>query len=68
MDRWSLNELPIQDIAHISLTVTGLWDLVGIGKLEFSSAGTDDAEVVFWNIHGAERLLSLVRSLRSSAA
>jgi uncharacterized membrane protein YdbT with pleckstrin-like domain len=62
------NELPIQDIGHISLTVTGLWDLVGIGKLEFASAGAVKADVIFWNIHGAEKLLALVRSLRSSAA
>jgi uncharacterized membrane protein YdbT with pleckstrin-like domain len=60
-------ELRIQDIRSINLTTKGLSGLVGIGRLEFSSAASDDAEVVFWNTPGAEKIRDLVRSLQSAA-
>jgi uncharacterized membrane protein YdbT with pleckstrin-like domain len=62
------NELRIQDIRSINLTTTGLSGLVGIGRLEFSSAATDDADVIFWNTPGAEKIRDMVRSLQTSAA
>jgi uncharacterized membrane protein YdbT with pleckstrin-like domain len=59
------NEIRIQDIRSINLTMKGLPGFAGIGRLEFSSAATDDAEVVFWNVPGAEKLRDMVRSLQS---
>jgi uncharacterized membrane protein YdbT with pleckstrin-like domain len=60
-------ELRVQDIRSINLTTTGLSGLVGIGRLEFSSAATDDAEVIFWNVPDAEKIRDLVRSLQTPA-
>jgi uncharacterized membrane protein YdbT with pleckstrin-like domain len=60
-------ELRIQDIRSINLTTTGLSGLLGIGRVEFSSAANDDADVIFWNTPSAEKIRDLVRSLQSSA-
>jgi uncharacterized membrane protein YdbT with pleckstrin-like domain len=60
-------ELRVQDIRSINLTTTGLSGLVGIGRVEFSSAASDDAEVVFWNVPDAEKIRDLVRSLQTPA-
>src|ERR1700722_7733289 len=59
-------ELRIQDIRSINLTTTGISGLVGIGRLEFSSAASDDADVIFWNVPGAEKLRDMVRALQTS--
>ena len=61
----SSNEMRIQDIRSINLATTGLSGLVGIGRLEFSSAATDDADVIFWNVPGAEKIRDMVRSLQA---
>lgn len=61
----SSTELRIQDIRSINLTTTGLSGLVGIGRLEFSSAAADDADVIFWNTPGAEKIRDMVRSLQA---
>jgi uncharacterized membrane protein YdbT with pleckstrin-like domain len=61
----SYNEMRIQDIRSINLATTGLSGLVGIGRLEFSSAATDDADVIFWNVPGAEKIRDMVRSLQA---
>jgi len=60
-------ELRIQDIRSINLTTTGLSGFVGIGRLEFSTAASDDADVVFWNVPDAEKIRDLVRSLQTPA-
>ncbi len=60
-------ELRVQDIRSINLTTSGVAGLLGIGRLEFSSAASDDADVVFWNTPGAEKIRDLVRSLQSAA-
>ena len=44
---------------------TGITGLLGIGTVEFSSAATDDADVIFWNTPDAERVRDVVRSLQS---
>ncbi|MDR3401203.1 MAG: PH domain-containing protein [Chthoniobacter sp.] len=62
------NELRIQDIRSINLTTTGLSGMVGIGRLEFSSAASDDADVIFWNTPGAAKVRDLVRSLQTTGA
>jgi uncharacterized membrane protein YdbT with pleckstrin-like domain len=61
----SSNEMRIQDIRSINLATTGLSGLIGIGRLEFSSAATDDADVIFWNVPGAEKIRDTVRSLQA---
>lgn len=61
----SCNEVRIQDVRSINLRKTGLSGLVGIGTVEFSSAATDDADVIFWNTSDAEKVRDLVRSLQS---
>jgi len=58
------NEVRIQDIRSINLRKTGLSGLLGIGRVEFSSAATDDADVIFWNTPEAEKVRDLVRSLQ----
>ena len=60
------NDLQIHDIGQISLTVTGLWDLAGIGELEFTSKAMEHASVIFRSTPSAEEVLALVRSLQSS--
>lgn len=59
------NEVRIQDVRSINLKKTGLSGLLGIGTVEFSSAATDDADVIFWNTSDAEKVRDLVRSLQS---
>jgi uncharacterized membrane protein YdbT with pleckstrin-like domain len=59
------NELRVQDIRSINLTTQGISGLVGIGRLEFSSAAADDADVIFWNTPNAEKIRDMVRSLQS---
>ncbi|HSI13669.1 MAG TPA: PH domain-containing protein [Chthoniobacter sp.] len=63
----SSTELRIQDIRSINLTTAGLSGLAGIGRVEFSSAASDDADVIFWNAPGAEKIRDLVRSLQTPA-
>jgi len=61
-------ELRIADIRSINLTTTGLSGLAGIGRLEFSSAASDDADVIFWNTPNAGKIRDLVRSLQTSSS
>ena len=61
----SSNEVRIQDVRSINLRKSGLSGLLGIGTVEFSSAATDDADVIFWNTPDAEKVRDLVRSLQS---
>jgi uncharacterized membrane protein YdbT with pleckstrin-like domain len=59
------NEIRINDIRSINLRKTGFTGLLGIGRVEFSSAATEDADVIFWNTPEAEKVRDLVRSLQS---
>jgi uncharacterized membrane protein YdbT with pleckstrin-like domain len=59
------NEVRVQDIRSINLRKTGVSGLLGVGTVEFSSAATDDADVVFWNTPEAEKVRDLVRSLQA---
>lgn len=61
-------ELRIQDIRSINFSTSGISGLVGIGRIEFSSAASDDAEVIFWNTPNAEKIRDLVRSLQTTSA
>jgi membrane protein YdbS with pleckstrin-like domain len=58
------NEVRVSDIRSINLQKTGLTGLLGIGRVEFSSSATDDADVIFWNMPDAEKVRDLVRSLQ----
>ena len=59
------HEVRIQDIRSMNVSKGGFTGLIGIGKVEFSSAATDDADVIFYQIGGAERVRDLVRSLQN---
>ncbi len=59
------NEIRIQDIRSMNVLKSGFTGLLGIGKVEFSSAATDDADVIFYEIGGADRVRDLVRRLQS---
>jgi membrane protein YdbS with pleckstrin-like domain len=59
------NEVRVNDIRSINLRQTGILGLLGIGRVEFSSAAADDAEVIFSNIPEAEKVRDLVRSLQT---
>jgi uncharacterized membrane protein YdbT with pleckstrin-like domain len=63
----SSNEIRLQDIRSINLVQKGVAGFFGIGKVEFSSAARDDADVVFWNTPDSEKVRDLVRSLQSAA-
>jgi hypothetical protein len=48
------------------VTKHGLAGFIGIGSVEFSSAATDRAEVIFLNIAGANRVRDLVTNLQEA--
>lgn len=60
----STNEVRIKDIRSINVTKHGVAGLIGIGSVEFSSAATDRAEIVFANISGADRIRDMVRKVQ----
>ena len=57
-------EFRIQDIRSMEVTKSGLTGLLGVGRVEFSSAASDDAEIIFYQIGGADKVRDLVRSLQ----
>jgi uncharacterized membrane protein YdbT with pleckstrin-like domain len=64
VDRQS-NEIRLQDVRSINLVRSGFVGLFGIGRVEFSSAARDDADVIFWNTPDAEQVRDLVRSVQA---
>jgi uncharacterized membrane protein YdbT with pleckstrin-like domain len=60
------NEIRVKDIRSINVTKHGLAGFIGIGSVEFSSAATDRAEVIFVNIAGANRVRDLVTNLQDA--
>ena len=60
------NEIRVKDIRSINVTKHGLAGFIGIGSVEFSSAATDRAEVIFVNIAGANRVRDLVTNLQEA--
>ena len=58
------NELRIQDIRSMNVSKSGITGLLGVGRLEFSSAATDDADVIFYQIGGVDGVRDLVRKLQ----
>lgn len=59
------NEIRIQDIRSMNVSKAGFTGLLGIGKVEFSSAATDDADVIFYQIGGADAVRDMVRKLQN---
>jgi membrane protein YdbS with pleckstrin-like domain len=60
------NEIRVKDIRSINVTKHGLAGFIGVGSVEFSSAATDRAEVIFLNIAGANRVRDLVTDLQEA--
>lgn len=57
-------ELRIQDIRSMNVSKGGFTGLLGVGKVEFSTAATDDADIIFYQVGGADKVRDLVRSLQ----
>lgn len=57
----SSNEVRIDDIRSINVNKSGLLGLLGVGDIEFSSAASDKAEIVFSTVSGATEVRDLVR-------
>ena len=62
----SSNEIRVKDIRSINVTKHGFAGFIGIGSVEFSSAATDRAEVIFVNIAHADRVRDLVTNLQET--
>jgi membrane protein YdbS with pleckstrin-like domain len=58
------NEIRVQDIRSVTVAKHGLRGFLGVGTIEFSSAATDDAEVTFFGISGADHVRDIVRQLQ----
>lgn len=60
----STNEVRIRDIRSINVTKSFISGLLGIGHVEFSSAASDKAEIVFAGISEANKVRDLVRQIQ----
>ena len=58
------NEVRIEDIRAINVKKPGILGLLGIGDVEFASAGSDSEEVVFSRAARPEAIKDLVRRLQ----
>ena len=61
----SSNEIRVQDIRSINVKKSGISGILGIGSVEFASAATDDADVIFSSVAGADAVRDLVRKLQN---
>lgn len=57
-------EVRIADIRAINIRKTGLKGLLGVGTVEFATAGGDEIDVAFQDVYGADRIKNLVRRLQ----
>lgn len=62
----STSEVRIQDIRSINVTKRGIAGLMGVGSVEFSSAASDRAEIVFYNIPDADSVRDMVRHFQDA--
>lgn len=62
----SSNEVRIKDIRSINVKKTGLLGLLGVGDVEFSSAASDKAEIIFASISSATEVRDMVRKYQDS--
>ena len=62
----SSNEIRVKDIRSVNVRKHGLAGFIGIGSVEFSSAASDAAEVIFINVAHADRVRDLVTNLQET--
>ena len=62
----SSQEVKISDIRSINVIKDGFLGFLGVGNVEFASAGGDDIEVRFQNITGTQKVKKAVRRLQDS--
>jgi len=60
----SSKEVRIRDIRAININRSGLLGIFGVGRIEFSSAGSEEIEVAFDDVWGARRVKKIVRGLQ----
>ena len=60
------NEVRIDDIRTINVLTPGVRGLLGVGTVEFASAGGSAVEVAFANVQAAHRIKGLVRRLQDA--
>ena len=60
----STNEVRIRDIRSINVTKSFISGLLGIGHIEFSSAASDKAEIIFEGISGPDRVRDAIRQIQ----
>lgn len=58
------HEVRVQDIRAINVKKSGFKGLMGVGTVEFDSAGGEGAEVSFSDVWSAQRVKALVRELQ----
>jgi len=64
----SSHEILIDDIRVINVKKNGLLGLIGIGDVEFSSAGSTDVEVAFVSVGRAATVKQIVRDIQDDLA
>lgn len=62
----SSNEVRIEDIRAINVRRPGFRGLLGVGTVEFASAGGAEIDVAFTDIYAAHRVKGLVRRLQDA--
>lgn len=60
----SSNEVRISDVRTINVKATGLKGLLGVGNVEFASAGSGGMEVEFRGVHRPHHIKQLVRAIQ----
>ena len=60
-------EVRIEDIRAINVKTRGVIGLLGVGTVEFASAGGDAIDVAFENVGGAHKVKQLVRHVQDQA-
>jgi uncharacterized membrane protein YdbT with pleckstrin-like domain len=63
----STNEIRIKDIRSVNVAKSSISGLIGIGSVEFSSAASERAEIIFAGIAGADKICDMVRKLQDVA-
>lgn len=64
----SSNEVRVEDIRAINVHTPGVMGLLGVGTVEFASAGGAAVDVAFTDVYAAHRIKSLVRRLQDAGA
>lgn len=60
----STNEVRIRDIRSINVSKSGIAGFIGIGNVEFSSAASDESEIIFRGVAEANKIRDIVRNLQ----